>query len=355
MLRKVDDTRRRMSVYARISKREFNEIAAEYGLPRVSGVREAIDSAVAQYVLETPKGKYLLRTDAVRSEMEVKRELDFLIFLRKHGFPCFLPLADRRGRHYREWGGKALSIYRYVDCHSVDPEDMTPGQLENVGRVLADLHLIGKAYKKGVDNRFGFERVAEIYRDARGRLPHYFKRIIRTLDEELEYLNHYLEAKLPKGIIHGDLFPEKMRFKGDKIVLLLEFDCAARGKFIYDLANAVNVLCFEDGRYGLKKFEALVSGYEALRTLSLAEWDAFPNELRFSAFRFATTRLRDFFRTPPEERDRVNREFHDFYERLRILRREREGGMEPMLMAMATGYDYRKYQRVKAFEKRGGR
>jgi hypothetical protein len=38
---------------------------------------------------------------------------------------------------------------------------------------------------------------------------------------------------------------------------------------------------------------------------------------------------------------------------LLILRREREGGMEPMLMAMATGYDYRKYQRVKAFEKRG--
>jgi len=26
--------------------------------------------------------------------------------------------------------------------------------------------------------------------------------------------------------------------------------------------------------------------------------------------------------------------------------------MEPILMAMATGYDYRKYQRVKAVEKR---
>jgi hypothetical protein len=30
-----------------------------------------------------------------------------------------------------------------------------------------------------------------------------------------------------------------------------------------------------------------------------------------------------------------------------ILRREREGGMEGLLMAMATGYDYRKYQRIK--------
>ena len=29
-------------------------------------------------------------------------------------------------------------------------------------------------------------------------------------------------------------------------------------------------------------------------------------------------------------------------------RRERDGGMEPLLLAMATGYDYRRYQKVKA-------
>jgi Ser/Thr protein kinase RdoA (MazF antagonist) len=114
----------------------------------------------------------------------------------------------------------------------------------------------------------------------------------------------------------------------------------------------VNALCFEDGKYVLRRFEALIAGYESLRTLSLAEWDAFPNELRFSAFRFTVTRLNDFFSTPVDERDRINREFQDFYDRLRILRREREGGMEPMLMAMATGYDYRKYQKIKAVEKR---
>ena len=56
------------------------------------------------------------------------------------------------------------------------------------------------------------------------------------------------------------------------------------------------------------------------------------------------TRLRDFFLNPVDERERINKDFQDFYERLLILRREREGGMEPMLMAMATGYDYRKYQ-----------
>jgi homoserine kinase type II len=342
--------------HPKISRKEFNEITAEYGLPRVTAVRETAEGAGhGQFLLETAKGRYLVKLSDAKSEMEVKRELDLLQFLRKHGFPCQVPLADRRGRYHRDRDGQSLSVFRYVDGHSVDPEDLTAGQLENVGRVLADLHLITKAYKKGVDNRFAFERVAEVYFDARGRLPHYFKRIIRTLDEEADYLNHYLETKLPKGIIHGDLFPDKIRFKGDKVVAVFDLGAACRGKFIFDLANAVNALSFEGGKYGLKKFEALITGYEAVRTLSLAEWDAFPNELRFSAFRFAVTRLRDFFTNPVNDRQRINKDFQDFYDRLRILRREREGGMEPMLMAMATGYDYRKYQRVKAFEKRGGR
>jgi hypothetical protein len=58
---------------------------------------------------------------------------------------------------------------------------------------------------------------------------------------------------------------------------------------------------------------------------------------------------------PVDDQTRVNKDFREFYERLRILRRECDGGMEGLLMAMATGYDYRKYQKVKALEKKGSK
>ena len=345
-----------MAVYTMLDKRELADIIEDYGLVRlISASGISTGSVNTNYLLETARGKHLVRVDEVKSELEVKRELDLLLFLRKHGFPCPQPVADRKGRHYRELGGKYLSVYRYYDGHVMRPERITNAQLENVGRALADLHTIGKSYKKGIDNRFSFERVADLYAEVRGRLPSYFKRIIRTLDDEVDYLQNYLESKLPKGIIHGDLFHDNLVIKGDKIVAVLDFEAASRGKFIFDLATAVNALCFDGQNYQLRRFEAMIAGYEALRALSLAEWDAFPNELRFSALRFTITRLRDFFLNPVDEQLRVNKDYREFYERLRILRRERDGGMEGLLMAMATGYDYRKYQKVKALEKKGSK
>jgi len=83
-----------------------------------------------------------------------------------------------------------------------------------------------------------------------------------------------------------------------------------------------------------------------MRPLSLPEWDSFPNELRFAALRFAVTRLCEFFDGEDDEKARINDDFREYLERLRVLRREKEGGMEGLLMAMATGYDYRKYQKI---------
>jgi homoserine kinase type II len=224
---------------------------------------------------------------------------------------------------------------------------MTSEHLHALGHVLANLHLIGRSYKKGIDNRFGFNRIVSIYRDVRRQLPPHLKNIVRVLDDEFTYLENYLDNNLPKGIIHGDLFSDNVKFKSSRLTGVMDFEAACRGKLIYDLATAVNALCFLEDRYRIDRFEALISGYESLRPLSLPEWDSFPNELRFSALRFTVTRLKDFYLRSTDDNQRIYKDFKEFYDRLLILRREKSGGMEDILLAMATGYDYRKYQKSK--------
>jgi homoserine kinase type II len=341
-----------MAAYTELRKPFLEQLADDYNFGRIGNVTGIPEGSVnSNYLLETVRGKYLLRVDEVKSESEVKREIDLLAFLRKHSFPCPQPLQDRTGRFYRDYDNKCVSLFRYHEGRVILAPRLRPSQLETIGRTLGELHVIGKGYKKGIDNRFSFERIADLYLSVRNRLPNYFRKITRALEDEIDYLTRYLEGKLPKGIIHGDLFADNLLFRGEKLTAVLDFEAACRGKFIFDLATAVNALCFVDGAYSLDRFRYVLQGYESVRTLSLAEWDAFPNELRYSSLRFTVTRLHDFFLSPTEGTHRVDKDFREFFDRLRVLRREKEGGMEAMLMAMATGYDYRKYQKVKANER----
>jgi homoserine kinase type II len=341
-----------MAVYTALSRKTLANFAEEFSLGKLSKFLGIPAGSVnTHYLLNTSKGKFFLKIDEAKNFQEAQRELALLLFLREQGFPCPRPLTNRQNHPLMEYEGKPVSIYPYLAGASFSEESLSLSQLEKIGHVLASLHLLGQTYKRNLENRFRSERVIQLYLDVKARLPTYFRHLIHVLDSEIEHQAQYAEERLPKGIIHGDLFADNILFRGGKVVAVLDFEAAAYGKFIYDLSTAVNALCYIDGGYSIERFDALLRGYQDVRTLSLGEWDAFPNELRFSALRFTVTRIKDFFLHPMDERHRVNKDFRDFFERLQVLRRERPGGMDRLLLAMATGYDYRQYQKVRAQSK----
>jgi homoserine kinase type II len=337
-----------MAIYTTLTKKDILRVADEFALGELvsfTGVKTG--SVNTHYLIETKRGKFFAKIDEVKSELEVKQELDLLFHLRKQNFPCVQPLKSKSGRLYLDVQGKYLTVSRHLEGVELAVPAITPIHLTALGHMLANLHLIGRSYKKGIDNRFGFNRIVSIYRDVRRQLPSHLKNIVRVLDDEFSYLENYLDNNLPKGIIHGDLFADNVKFKSNRLTGVVDFEAACRGKLIYDLATAVNALCFLDDRFRIDRFEALISGYESLRPLSLPEWDSFPNELRFSALRFTVTRIKDFYLRATDDGQRIHKDYKEFYDRLLILRREKSGGMEDILLAMATGYDYRKYQKSK--------
>jgi homoserine kinase type II len=337
-----------MAIYTVLTKKDIARVVDEFVLGELvsfTGIKNG--SVNTHYLIETKRGKFFAKIDEVKSEVEVKQELELLFHLRKQNFPCLQPIKSKTGKFHIEAQGKCLTVSRHLEGVELKVEAMAPIHLSALGHMLANLHLIGRSYKKGIDNRFGFNRIVSIYRDVRRQLPTHLKNIVRVLDDEFSYLENYLDNNLPKGIIHGDLFSDNVKFKSNRLAGVMDFEAACRGKLIYDLATAVNALCFVENRYRIDRFEALISGYESLRPLSLPEWDSFPNELRFSALRFTVTRIKDFFLRNSDDNQRIYKDYKEFYDRLLILRREKSGGMEDILLAMATGYDYRKYQKSK--------
>jgi len=302
---------------------ELLQLAAEYGVGKPApGSGPVPGWGNRRYFIETPKGHFELRVRSIEDGYEpVRPAIDLLTYLEKHEFASPRVVVDLRGRSYLERGGFLYVLFRVPPGRYLSEEELTTKQVYSAGRLLGALHSLGRGYKKTIENRYGFDRVFEMYAAVRRKMPPYFKKLVRTLDEETEYLGNYLETKLPKGIIHGNVHKDCLLFKGERVAAIGDFEAACRGKYVYDLATAVNALCFTDGAYSLERFEALLAGYESYRTLSLAEWDSFPNELRFAALRFAVTLLTAFFEADREEAQRINREFGKYFDRLRVLRR----------------------------------
>ena len=266
---------RQMAIYTALSKKDIGKIVEEFAvgdLVNFTGMRTG--SVNTHYLIETKRGKFFLKIDEVKSEVEAKQEIDLLLHLRKQNFPCVQPLKTKSGRFHLDFQGKCLTVTRHIEGAELPVESLNSTHLNALGHALANLHLIGRSYKKGIDNRFGYNRIVAIYREVRRQLPSHLKNIVRVLDDEFSYLESYLDNNLPKGIIHGDLFPDNVKFKGNRLTGIMDFEAACRGKLIYDLATAVNALCFLEDRYRIDRFEALISGYETLRPLSLPEADA---------------------------------------------------------------------------------
>ncbi|MGB7946769.1 MAG: phosphotransferase, partial [Candidatus Binatia bacterium] len=168
-----------MAIYTEITKKDATRITEEFTLGDListSGVKNG--SVNTHYLLETKRGRFFAKIDEVKSELEVKQELDLLLHVRKQGFPCLQPLKTKTGRYYIEFRGKCLTVSRYMDGVEFPVESLTATHLGILGHALANLHLIGRSYKKGIDNRFGFSRIVAIYREVRRQLPTHLKSIV---------------------------------------------------------------------------------------------------------------------------------------------------------------------------------
>jgi len=74
------------------------------------------------------------------------------------------------------------------------------------------------------------------------------------LKNNLKDINKNWPKKLPKGVIHGDLFIDNIFFKKNKLSGIIDFYFAANDYFMYEIAICINALCFDHKK---KKFHFL--------------------------------------------------------------------------------------------------
>jgi homoserine kinase type II len=305
-----------MGSFRTLTAADVEEILQAFGAPGYLAHRPIqVGTINTNLHIETEGGPRFLRINEGKSAEDVAREAAIVSHAAAHGVPTPAPVVARDGRPYAVWSGAVVSLFPWLPGRTLTRAQVLPAHAREVGAALARLHLGSDGF---TDRRAGRYEPDEIDRRLSLLASPWVAASHPELDEavailtpELAALHAERVAEVPLGIVHGDLFIDNVLYREEsdeafeaapdptstsasgQLVALLDFEQAAWGRFVYDLA--VTLLAFAFGREDFRPeiVRALLDGYSTVRSPTAAERAAFGAELRFASCRFAVTRITD--------------------------------------------------------------
>jgi len=146
-----------------------------------------------------------------------------------------------------------------------------------------------------------------------------FSNLEKFLKNNLKDIRKNWPSKLPKGIIHGDLFIDNIFFNKDKLSGVIDFYFAANDIFMYEIAICINALCFDlvNSKFKInkQKIKSLIKGYETVQKISFKEKKSLNILCRGAAMRYLLTRLYDYSNTPKTALIKI-KDPNEYYQKL---------------------------------------
>jgi homoserine kinase type II len=288
-----------MAVYTDVPDEELKAFIAEYAIGEVvscKGIAEGVENS--NYLLRTEQATYILTIYEKRVD---PADLPFFLALMEHlaaqGIACPTPIHGKDGKALRRLCNKPAAIMSFLD--GLWPRRIHPFHCAGTGGALARLHLAVAGFAQSRINNLSLAGWEGLYRACAPRADTVKAGLAEELKRELEELKRLWPTGLPQGVIHADLFPDNVFFRGEKVSGIIDFYFACTDFFAYDLAICLNAWCFEsDGSFNVTKARAMLAQYRAGRALAAAEVAALPVLARGGALRFLLTRLYDRLNHP---------------------------------------------------------
>jgi Ser/Thr protein kinase RdoA (MazF antagonist) len=259
-----------MTVKTRFTEKVLSRILAEYDLGGLTGFSHFKAGNVQTNILiKTTKGRFVLRYYENRSEKSVRFEEDFLSHLSRHKYPCAMPIRKKDRSVMGIYRNKPYILFSYLTGRHL--KNINDRQLQDMIKYLALLHNISKGrapvnytYREPRTIKFCLavaKKEAKRFKDCTG------ERRLRVVKEGLARLD--LPETLPKGIIHGDFDKANIKFLGDGVSGVLDFDDATYTFLIYDLGVILLYWTrFYVKRFDFNKARKVISIYQRYRPLS---------------------------------------------------------------------------------------
>lgn len=225
------------------------------------------------YRVFAQEGSRLLRGTPASDDPQ---DLALLDAAHSAGLPCPLPLRTLAGdrRHPLEGIPAAL----YPDPAGLPVTRLEPAQAAALGTVLGRLHVAGLAPQRPRPG--GARALKQAAQAVAARLPAPARELV---ERELFFQSLFRLHDVPRGLVHGAPWGERVLFEGARLSALLGFESAGEEALLFDVAAAALHGCWDGEGLDEPATRALLTGYRAQRPTEPIERGAWTVLLRAAA------------------------------------------------------------------------
>ncbi|RAP78454.1 homoserine kinase [Paenibacillus montanisoli] len=264
-----------MAIKTEFSEGELSEIVEEYDLGKfVSSFSLSGGTVQTNIGIITTKGKFVFRYYEHRPPEAVLFEMDLLLYLKEHNYPCPAPYKNNQGSYVGNCKHKPYAIFECMEgAHIGQP---TAEQQQKLIQKVAELHKLTENYlpvHKDMRLNYNAERCRQLGGEVAERINNYNAyQKLAWLENELGKLE--LPAALPMGVCHADFHFSNVLFIDDEVSALLDFDDANYTYLLFDLIGLIEYSAWRrDKDHGLNFDQAkkVVFTYNSFRPLTTNE------------------------------------------------------------------------------------
>ena len=290
-----------MAVYTKINKGDISFINKQFGIEEIisfQGIKKGIENT--NYLLNSKNKKFILTIFEKRvSNKEIPFFMKLMDKLNNSKINCPKPLKNNNGKYLIKLKNKTACIVSFLKGKDKNKLDLK--NCFEVGKIIAQMHLVTQKINLSRKNSMGIKNLDPLLKSIKFR-SNKFSNLEKFLVNNLKEIKKNWPKKLPKGIIHGDLFIDNIFFNKNKLSGIIDFYFAANDYFMYEIAICINALCFDNKKSKFKinkqKIKSLIKGYESIKKISLKEKKSLNILCRGAAMRYFLTRLYDYSNTP---------------------------------------------------------
>ena len=290
-----------MAVYTKINKDDISFINKKFDIEEIisfQGIKKGIENT--NYLLKSKNKKFILTIFEKRvSNKEIPFFMKLMDKLNNSKINCPKPLKNNDGKYLIKLKNKTACIVSFLKGKDKNKLDLK--NCFEVGKIIAQMHLVTKNINLSRKNSMGIKNLDPLLKSIKFR-SNKFSNLEKFLANNLNEIKKNWPKKLPKGIIHGDLFIDNIFFNKNKLSGIIDFYFAANDYFMYEIAICINALCFDNKKskfeINKQKIKSLIQGYESIKKISLKEKKSLNILCRGAAMRYFLTRLYDYSNTP---------------------------------------------------------